>query len=65
MNKVKICGVTQLSDALLCANLKVDFIGFIFYKPSPRFIEVKKAKSICDALAKYPINKSIPRLTKL
>jgi len=57
MNKIKICGVTQLSDALLCANLKVDFIGFIFYKPSPRFIEVKKAKSICDALAKYPINK--------
>ncbi|MBT3475448.1 phosphoribosylanthranilate isomerase [bacterium] len=57
MNKVKICGLTKLDDAILCAKLKVDFVGFIFYKPSPRFIEVKRAKTICNALSKYPIKK--------
>lgn len=57
MNKVKICGITNLSDAIACAEIKVDLIGFIFYKKSPRFIEVKEAKKICKYLSNYRINK--------
>ena len=57
MNKVKICGITNLDDALACAKIEVDFIGFIFYKKSPRFIDVNEAKTICEYLSNYKIKK--------
>ena len=46
--KVKICGLNPLRDVQLCIDLKVDFMGFIFYHKSPRNLklsEIKKLKS--------------------
>ena len=57
MNKIKICGITNLKDALACINLEVDFIGFIFYKNSPRFISPKNAKNICDSIGSFNVKK--------
>ena len=57
MNKVKICGITNFKDALACAKLKVDLIGFIFYSKSPRYLELEKAKDICNQLENYEIKK--------
>jgi phosphoribosylanthranilate isomerase len=44
--KIKICGITRLEDAQLCANLGADAIGFIFYSKSKRYIKPENAKDI-------------------
>ncbi|AZA74878.1 phosphoribosylanthranilate isomerase [Chryseobacterium indoltheticum] len=36
--KLKICGLTQLSQIRELVALKIDFIGFIFYEKSPRYV---------------------------
>ncbi|MBN1157202.1 bifunctional indole-3-glycerol-phosphate synthase TrpC/phosphoribosylanthranilate isomerase TrpF [Candidatus Woesearchaeota archaeon] len=49
--KVKICGITNLGDAMDAVKLGADFIGFNFYKKSPRYIEPEEARKI---IAKMP-----------
>ena len=44
--KVKICGITRLADARYCAGAGADYLGFIQYPDSPRWIEPKAAKEI-------------------
>ncbi|KQS92146.1 phosphoribosylanthranilate isomerase [Chryseobacterium sp. Leaf394] len=36
--QVKVCGLTQLSQIKELMALKIDFLGFIFYEKSPRFV---------------------------
>jgi len=48
--RLKICGITTLKDALDCAGLKVDYLGFNFFTGSPRFISYEKAHSIIQEL---------------
>jgi phosphoribosylanthranilate isomerase len=47
---VKICGITNLENALAVAVAGADMLGFNFYKPSPRYITPDKAMIICDTL---------------
>jgi phosphoribosylanthranilate isomerase len=53
MVKVKICGVTNTDDAILVANLGADYIGFNFYKESPRKVSVNKAKEMIEKLPSF------------
>ena len=34
--KIKICGLNVARDVQLCIDLKVNFLGFVFYNKSPR-----------------------------
>lgn len=52
MVKVKICGMTDLRDALKAHEMGADFVGFIFFKESPRHVEPEHARVIIEDLPK-------------
>ena len=51
--RVKICGITTVADGLMVANSGADSIGLVFYKPSPRHVEIEQACSIAQALPAF------------
>jgi phosphoribosylanthranilate isomerase len=54
--KIKICGMREPENILAVAELKPDFIGFIFYPDSPRFA--------AEFLSPEILSKLVPHITK-
>lgn len=50
MTWVKICGMTNLEDALTAVDAGADAVGFVFYEKSPRCVTVDTAREICEKL---------------
>lgn len=53
--RIKICGITSARDALFAAEAGADYLGYIFYPPSKRFIAPRNAAEIArEARQKFP-----------
>lgn len=50
MFRTKICGVTDLQDALCCSEAGADAIGLNFYPASPRYVSPQQARQISQGL---------------
>ena len=47
---IKICGISSIEILRKLENLNIDYLGFIFYQKSKRYIDAKKAEEIAKSL---------------
>ena len=51
MTWIKICGITNLDDAIAASEAGANALGFVFYPASPRYVT---SETVCSIVAKVP-----------
>ena len=44
--KTKICGLNPTRDVQICIDLKVNYLGFVFYEKSPRNVDISDINTL-------------------
>lgn len=53
--RIKICGITNLDDAIICIEYGADMLGFNFYQGSPRYIGFEQCRNLTRIIkSSYP-----------
>jgi phosphoribosylanthranilate isomerase len=52
MTWIKICGITNLGDAMIAVEAGADAVGFVFHEKSPRYVSREVAASITKVVPK-------------
>lgn len=50
MVSIKICGLTTLDDARWAVEAGADYLGFVLYRKSPRYIAAPRLQAIAESL---------------
>jgi phosphoribosylanthranilate isomerase len=53
--RIKICGITRLCDLESALASGVDALGFVFYPPSPRYIEAEAAAQLSRCVPPFVV----------
>jgi len=51
--RIKICGLTRRQDLQAAVDAGADAIGLVFYSPSPRYVDLKRAAELARSVPPY------------